>query len=68
MSKNVGGRPSVLKGLNRLNAVRSIRKRGLTGTLKVLADKGIKVSIGTLHNLAKAEGIVLKQGRPKVAA
>ena len=69
MSKNVGGRPSKLSGLVRVNAVRSIRKRGLTHTQAKLAAAGVKVSIGTLHNLAKKEGIVLKQGRPaKVAA
>lgn len=61
---NVGGRPRALSGRNRYNAVRSIRARGLTGTLKLLADQGIKVSIGTLHNLAREEGIVLRQGRP----
>jgi len=62
--KHGGGRPPVLVGINRLRAVQSIRKRGLTKTQARLAEKGIIVSIGTLHNLAKAERIKLVNGRP----
>jgi len=64
--KNVGGRPPVLVGKHRFNAIRSIKARGLTKTQERLADKGVIVSMGTLHNLAKAERIKLTQGRPSL--
>lgn len=64
--KNVGGRPPVLTGMNRHRALQSIKARGLTKTQERLADKGIVVSMGTLHNLAKSEKIKLTQGRPSL--
>ena len=54
----------VLKGRNRVSAIASIKRQGLLKTKKLLEQRGIPVSIGTLHRLAKDEGIKLRKGRP----
>ncbi len=61
-------RQLALTGQNRRSAIARIRKIGLTNTQKFLAEKGVTVSLGTLHNLAKLEGIKVRQGRPTVIA
>lgn len=69
MSKSApAGRPAALTGLAKVNALRSIKVRGLLATQAKLAAQGVRVSLGTLHNYARKAGIVLKQGRrPKAA-
>ena len=61
------GRPVVFKGNLKRHIVALVKKHGLTGARKVLADEKVSISMPTLGTLAKNAGVELSRGRRKAA-
>lgn len=61
------GRPVMFKGNLKSHIIALVKKHGLTGARKVLADEKVSVSMPTLGTLAKDAGVELKRGRRKAA-
>jgi transposase len=65
-SKRGRGRPPVFTGNQKRHIVAVVRKNGLTGAQRILADEGVSITLPTLGKFAKEAGIELSRGRPKV--
>lgn len=66
-AKRLPGRPRVYGAKDRRRLASYLRKFGLTKGVRVLAEKGLKVSLTTAISVAKEEKITFVRGRPKAA-
>ncbi len=59
------GRPRKFNGTQRRIIAGVVKKHGLSGSLPVLAERGIVCSVQVLRDVAKEKGLVFQRGRPK---
>jgi hypothetical protein len=61
-------RPALYGKKDRSKFATLLKKLGLTGAQKALAEKGQNVSLTTLRSVAMEHGITFQRGRPTASA